>query len=199
MLLRWFTLSYLLITPLAYHTVSYFVFLLVMISIFRCIGGVQLWQSISCGGQLWWLPHGRDIQSPKWWQSLRSTWTERSIQAAHTHIHTSIKLLLIQSCFVYKFIFMFWKFVLEVRSIHTYIHTYIHTTYINWIRIFLSTVGLPPLIKWIRFCPEVQNTSHISREHSGLCDVFASAGANHYNNPITTCILLQYMYVSMYV
>ena len=36
--------------------------------------------------------------------------------------------------------------------------------------------GLPPLIKWIRYCPDPQSTVHISKEHTIPCDLFASAG-----------------------
>ena len=36
--------------------------------------------------------------------------------------------------------------------------------------------GLPPLIKWLRYCPGVHCTEHISREHTVPCDVFATAG-----------------------
>ena len=36
--------------------------------------------------------------------------------------------------------------------------------------------GLPPLIKWLRYCPGVHCTDHISREHTVPCDVFATAG-----------------------
>eukprot|EP01038_Epipyxis_sp_PR26KG_P012826 gene12826-17196_t len=39
--------------------------------------------------------------------------------------------------------------------------------------------GLPPTIKWLKYCPGMQYTDYISQEHSGLCDVFATAGERH--------------------
>lgn len=39
--------------------------------------------------------------------------------------------------------------------------------------------GIPPQIKWIQYCPSVQHTEYITKEHPGLCDLFATSGANH--------------------
>ena len=36
--------------------------------------------------------------------------------------------------------------------------------------------GIPPQIKWMAYCPAQQHTEFITREHAGLCDVFATAG-----------------------
>lgn len=39
--------------------------------------------------------------------------------------------------------------------------------------------GLPPQIKWIAFCPAQQHSEFVTREHAGLCDLFATAGEHH--------------------
>lgn len=39
-------------------------------------------------------------------------------------------------------------------------------------------VGLPPQIKWMRYSPGQHFTQHITKEHAGLCDVFATTGAS---------------------
>ncbi len=39
--------------------------------------------------------------------------------------------------------------------------------------------GIPPQIKWMMACPSPQYTEYISREHAGLCDVFATSGEHH--------------------
>jgi WD40 repeat protein len=36
--------------------------------------------------------------------------------------------------------------------------------------------GIPPQIKWLEYCPGQQHTEYITREHAGLCDLFATAG-----------------------
>jgi WD40 repeat protein len=36
--------------------------------------------------------------------------------------------------------------------------------------------GIPPMIKFVNYCPAPQYTEFISREHAGLCDIFATAG-----------------------
>lgn len=36
--------------------------------------------------------------------------------------------------------------------------------------------GIPPSIRWLEYCPGQQHTEYITREHAGLCDLFASAG-----------------------
>lgn len=36
--------------------------------------------------------------------------------------------------------------------------------------------GIPPQIRWLEYCPGQQHTEYITREHAGLCDLFASAG-----------------------
>jgi WD40 repeat protein len=37
--------------------------------------------------------------------------------------------------------------------------------------------GIPPQIKWIDYCPGQQHTEYITKEHAGLCDLFATAGS----------------------
>jgi WD40 repeat protein len=39
-----------------------------------------------------------------------------------------------------------------------------------------SSHGIPPQIKWMKYCPSAQHTEYITREHAGLCDLFATAG-----------------------
>ena len=39
--------------------------------------------------------------------------------------------------------------------------------------------GLPPQIKWLEYCPAPQHCEYITKDHAGLCDVFASAGDHH--------------------
>ena len=39
--------------------------------------------------------------------------------------------------------------------------------------------GIPPMIKFVNYCPAPQYTEYISREHAGQCDVFATAGDHH--------------------
>jgi hypothetical protein len=38
---------------------------------------------------------------------------------------------------------------------------------------------VPPQIKWLSYCPQQQFTEYITREHTGACDLFASAGDHH--------------------
>ncbi|KAJ1418197.1 WD40-repeat-containing domain protein [Ochromonadaceae sp. CCMP2298] len=39
--------------------------------------------------------------------------------------------------------------------------------------------GIPPQVRWLQYCPAQTHTSHITREHAGPCDQFASAGPHH--------------------
>ncbi len=43
--------------------------------------------------------------------------------------------------------------------------------------------GIPPQIKWMDYCAGQQHTEYITREHAGLCDLFATAG-------ITSCLIV---------
>ena len=36
--------------------------------------------------------------------------------------------------------------------------------------------GIPPQIKWMEYCAGQQHTQFVTREHAGLCDMFATAG-----------------------
>jgi WD40 repeat protein len=40
--------------------------------------------------------------------------------------------------------------------------------------------GIPPQIRWLDYCPGQLHTEYITREHAGLCDVFATAGERIY-------------------
>jgi hypothetical protein len=42
-----------------------------------------------------------------------------------------------------------------------------------------SQHGIPPQIKWLAYCPGQMHTEFITREHAGLCDLFATAGEHH--------------------
>lgn len=39
--------------------------------------------------------------------------------------------------------------------------------------------GIPPMLRWFAVCPSIIHTDYISREHSGVCHVFATAGEHH--------------------
>jgi len=41
------------------------------------------------------------------------------------------------------------------------------------------THGIPPQIRWLTYCPGQQHTEYVTREHAGLCDLFATAGDHH--------------------